>query len=63
MRYKAQPLLGNQLACDPAHAVGLVLDTDKRGLEVLDEFVLPLGELAGLFLGKLISAIVLNRLE
>ena len=49
--HEAEPFLGNQLARDAADAVGLVLDADERGLEVLDELVLARGELARLLLG------------
>lgn len=63
MRHQTQPLLRNKLSCLTAYSISLVLDAHKCGLEVLDELVLPLRELAGLLLGKLVGAIVLDRLE
>ena len=63
VRDQAEPLLGDELAGDAADAVGLVLDAHERGLQVLDELVLALGEGTGFFLGKLEGAVVLHRLE
>jgi len=43
----AQTFFRNQLTCLAADAVGLVLDTDKGVLQMLDELFLTLCELAG----------------
>ena len=48
MRNGAQTLLGYQLASLAADSVGLVLDTDKRGFQVLNELLLMLRQTAGL---------------
>ena len=63
MRDKTQPLFRDQFAGHTADSVSLVLNTHKSGLKILDELILPLGELAGLFFGELVSAIILNSLE
>lgn len=63
VRHQTKSLLRDELARDAADSVSLVLYAGKRSLQILDELVLPLGQLAGLFLGKLISSVVLHSLE
>ena len=50
MRDKPETLLRDQLAGNAADAIGLVLNTDKCSLEVLDELVLALCKRPCLFL-------------
>ena len=52
MRYSAQTLFGNQFAGFATHTVGLVLDTDKCVLEMLDKLQLSRSELTCLLLGE-----------
>ena len=63
MRHETEALLGDELAGQAADTVRLVLDAGEGPLEVLDELVLALGELAGFFLGELVRAVVLDGLE
>jgi hypothetical protein len=51
MGHKAKTLLGDELACNTAYAISLVLDAHKSCFEILDELVLTLSELAGFFFG------------
>ena len=60
---KAQALLGDELSCNAADAVGLVLNAHKCSLKVLDELILPLGKGSGFLLGELESSIILYSLE
>ena len=50
VRYKAKPFLWYKFAGLSADAVSLVLNPYKRCLQVLDELILALGQLACLFL-------------
>ena len=50
VRYKAKSFLWYKFAGLTADALSLVLNPVKRSLKVLDELVLALGQLAGLFL-------------
>ena len=44
-----EAFLGNEFACDTADTVGLVLNADKGGIEVFDEFLLSGSETGVLF--------------
>ena len=63
VRHEAQALFGDELAGHAADAVGLVLDAHESTFQVLDELVLALGHLAGLLLGELECAVVLDGAE
>ena len=63
VRHEAQALLWNQFAGFAADAIGLVFNADESGFQVLDELVLALCHLAGLFFGQLHGAVVFDSLE
>ena len=49
MRNSSQTFFWNKLACGSANSVGLVFNTHKRSLQMLDELALTLGK-TGCFL-------------
>ena len=51
MWHSAETFLGNQGTRFAAYSIRLVLNPDKGSLEVLDKFLLALGQLSCLFLG------------
>ncbi len=56
VRHSPQTFLGYEPACLAAYPVRAVLDADKCGLQVLDEFALTFGQSSGFLFAESVGA-------